>query len=68
MLFEDKLVAIPMLACFKLYVKDNELFDNPTPYRSTVGALQYLTMTMSNLSFIVNKLIQVLKAFTRLQW
>lgn len=32
----------PMLACFKLYIENSELFENPTLYISTMRALQIL--------------------------
>ncbi|XP_028118908.1 uncharacterized protein LOC114316452 [Camellia sinensis] len=35
-----------------------ELFDNPSLYRSIVGALQYLTITRLDIAFTVNQLCQ----------
>ncbi|XP_031282916.1 secreted RxLR effector protein 161-like [Pistacia vera] len=52
----------------KLRSDDNDLFDNPTLYRSTIGALQYLTLTRPDISFTVNRLSQFLQAPTELQW
>ncbi|KAM3289730.1 hypothetical protein P3S67_018019 [Capsicum chacoense] len=46
----------------KLHVGNISYFDDPTYYRNVVGALQYVTLTRSNLAFVVNKL--VLHAFT----
>lgn len=39
---------------------DNDLFDNPTMYCSTTGALHYLSLTRPELSFSVNRLSQFL--------
>lgn len=52
----------PMCLGKKLYLGDSKLFYHPIVYRSTIGALQYLTMTRSYLAFAVNKLSQFLQA------
>jgi homoserine trans-succinylase len=39
-----------------------------THYRSIVGALQYLTLTRPDLSFVVNKMCQYLHAPTEDHW
>ncbi|XP_031124373.1 uncharacterized protein LOC116027087 [Ipomoea triloba] len=40
----------------------DELFDNPTQYRRITGALQYLTITRPDLSYLVNRLCQSMHA------
>ncbi|XP_031252819.1 secreted RxLR effector protein 161-like [Pistacia vera] len=52
----------------KLNLEDSEPFENSALYRSTVGALQYLTISKPNISYVVNKLSQFLKAPTQLHW
>ena len=42
--------------------------EESTRYRSTVGALQYLTLTRSDISFAVNKVCQFLHAPTTVHW
>lgn len=39
-----------------------------TTYRSIVGAVQYLTLTRSDISFVVNKVCQFLHAPTTVHW
>uniref|UniRef100_A0A803Q615 Integrase catalytic domain-containing protein n=1 Tax=Cannabis sativa TaxID=3483 RepID=A0A803Q615_CANSA len=58
--------ATPMTIGKMLSISDGELLENPTEYRSIIGALQYLTHTRPDLSFSVNKLSQFLKAPTTL--
>lgn len=60
--------STPMVVGTKLYGGDSDLFENPFLNRSTVGVLQYITLTRPDVSFVVSKLSQFLKAQTQLQW
>ena len=51
----------PAIVGNKFSKTDGEVLANPTHYRSIVGALQYLTNTRPDISFIVNKLSQFLQ-------
>ena len=48
----------------KLALEDSPPFGDVHLYRSTTGALQYLTLTMSNVAFVINRLNQFLHALT----
>ena len=58
----------PMSLANKLSLHDSDAFAHPTLYRSTIGALQYLTLTRHDLSFSVNKLNQYLHVSTTSHW
>ena len=46
---------IPGMLRQNLSKHDGELFSDATFYRSTIGALQYLTLTRPDISFAVSK-------------
>jgi len=48
----------PMATSLKLTPDGSEAFSDPTLYRQTVGALQYLTFTRPDLTYAVNKVSQ----------
>ena len=58
----------PMCLGNKFSFHDSEAFPHPSLYRSTIGALQYLTLTRPDLDFSVNKLSQFLKEPTVAHW
>ncbi|KAF9689267.1 hypothetical protein SADUNF_Sadunf01G0074100 [Salix dunnii] len=58
----------PMNHSNKLHLQDSELFEHVTLYRSTIGALQYLTLSRPDIAFSVNKLSQFLQAPTQNHW
>ena len=58
----------PMSLANKLSLNDSDTFSNPSLYKSTLGALQYLTMTRPDLAFSMNKLSQFLHAPTVAHW
>ncbi|XP_019173223.1 PREDICTED: uncharacterized protein LOC109168693 [Ipomoea nil] len=49
-------------------VIDATLYDDPTQYKCLAGALQYLTVTLPDLSFSVNQLCQHMRAPTVSHW
>ncbi|XP_015888591.2 uncharacterized mitochondrial protein AtMg00810-like [Ziziphus jujuba] len=57
-----------MMANKPLSLKHGDILANPELYRSTVGALQYLTITRPDISFAVNKLSQFVRAPTLAHW
>ncbi|XP_043721108.1 uncharacterized mitochondrial protein AtMg00810-like [Telopea speciosissima] len=44
------------------------LMDDPTRYRSIVGALQYVTLTQPNVAFSVNRVYQFMHALIDSHW
>uniref|UniRef100_A0A803NJ32 Polyprotein n=1 Tax=Cannabis sativa TaxID=3483 RepID=A0A803NJ32_CANSA len=67
--FEDaKECDTPMVLANKFCQNDSPIFDKPELYRSTMGALQYLTLTRPDIAYSVNKLSQHLKSPTINHW
>lgn len=65
-----KPVDTPLSITEKLSVAEGTKLgpEDSTKYRSMVGALQYLTLTRPDLSFVVNKVCQFLHAPTTTHW
>ena len=60
--------STPMHLGNKFSLNGSPFFSQPSLYRSTIGALQYLTHTRPNISYAVNKLSQFLHAPTIVHW
>ena len=58
----------PIIAGKQLSIHDGDPMSDPHTYRSTVGALQYLTLTRSDITFVVNKASQFMHNPTTLHW
>ncbi|KAK6137201.1 hypothetical protein DH2020_029055 [Rehmannia glutinosa] len=63
-----KPTSTPMAVNLKLALGDSAALADPSSYRSTMGALQYLTLTRPDISFAVNKLSQFLHNPTINHW
>jgi hypothetical protein len=61
-----KAVAMPLSSTTKLSAQTGDLLapNDATKYRNLVGALQYLTLTRADISYLVNKVCQYLHAPT----
>ncbi|CAJ2642451.1 unnamed protein product [Trifolium pratense] len=53
-----KPIGSPMVSSYKLSKFGTDVMTNPTLYRSTVGTLQYATLTRPDISYSVNKVCQ----------
>ncbi|XP_025702787.1 uncharacterized mitochondrial protein AtMg00810-like [Arachis hypogaea] len=58
----------PMISSLKLTQNDSNIYEDPKHYRSIVGALQYLTITHSELSYSVNRVSQFMHSPTINHW
>jgi hypothetical protein len=63
---EAKPVKTPMSTAHTLTLLSGDTLTDPSPYRSLVGALQYLSLTRPNISFAVNKVSQFMHRPTSL--
>jgi histone deacetylase 1/2 len=65
---ECKVVTTPLSTYEKLSISEGDLFSDSdaTKYRSMVGALQYVTITRPDISFLVNKVCHFLHGPTTL--
>ena len=67
-MLEAKPLSSPMASSTNLFVFEGDPLLDATLYRSTVGALQYLSLTRLDITFIVNKLSQFMHRPTTFHW
>ena len=61
-------ISSPMSSGKQLSINDGDVLDTPELYRSTIGALQYLTITRPEIAFAVNKLSQFVHSPSTTNW
>lgn len=62
----SKPCSTPVIADVKMSKHDGLLLDDPSEYRSLVGALQYITWTRPEITYSVNQVCQHMQAPTNL--
>uniref|UniRef100_A0A2N9I5M9 Reverse transcriptase Ty1/copia-type domain-containing protein n=1 Tax=Fagus sylvatica TaxID=28930 RepID=A0A2N9I5M9_FAGSY len=67
-MLEAKPIASPMASSTSLSAYEGEPFPDHTLFRSTIGALQYLSITRPAIAFTVNKLSQFMHKPTLPHW
>jgi hypothetical protein len=67
-MIEAKPVNTPMASSTNLSAYEGEQFPDYTLFRSTVGALQYLSITRPDIAFAVYKLSQFMHKLTQPHW
>uniref|UniRef100_A0A2N9EEM0 Reverse transcriptase Ty1/copia-type domain-containing protein n=1 Tax=Fagus sylvatica TaxID=28930 RepID=A0A2N9EEM0_FAGSY len=67
-MLEAKPVSTPMASSTNLSAYEGEPFPDHTLFRSTVGALQYLSIIRPDIAFAVNKLSQFMHKPTQTHW
>jgi histone deacetylase 1/2 len=63
-----KPIGSPMMSSCKLSKLGSDVMTDPTLYRSTVGALQYATLTRPDIAFSVNKVCQFMSRPLETHW
>jgi hypothetical protein len=67
-MLEAKLITSPMSTSHTLSAFVGDPMDDPTLFRSTVGSLQYLSLTRPDLAFAVNQVCQFMHRPTKVHW
>ncbi|XP_035547429.1 uncharacterized mitochondrial protein AtMg00810-like [Juglans regia] len=63
-----KPVTSPIVGSVKLTLIDGPVFEGPTLYRSTVGSLQYMSLTCLGVAYAVNKVCQFMHTLKVPHW
>ncbi|KAM1547885.1 hypothetical protein ACFX1Z_009145 [Malus domestica] len=61
-MFDSKSAAIPCLPYSRLLKDDGQPYNNPSLYRSIVGALQHLVFTRPDIAFSIHQVSQFMQA------
>ena len=67
-MLQAKGLPTPMTSGLKISSQDGVPVENAQLYRSTVGALQYVTITRLELAYSVNKVCQFMQRLTNEHW
>ena len=67
-MIEAKPISFPMSSSSFLSAFSGDRMDDPFMYWSTIGSLQYLSLTHPDLAFIVNQVCQFMHGPTKLHW
>ena len=67
-MIDAKPMSTPMASSTNLSAYEGEPFSDHTLFRSTVGALQYLSITRPDIGFAINKLSQFMHKPTQPHW
>jgi hypothetical protein len=67
-MLEAKPITNPMSTSHTLSAFVGDPMDDPTLFRSTVGSLQYLSLTRPDLAFAVNRVCQFMHRPTKVHW
>ena len=65
---EAKAISSPMASSMSLSQYQGTPLSDPSSYRSTVGSLQYLSLTRPDIAFAINKVCQFMTNPTDLHW
>ncbi|GJR39883.1 putative RNA-directed DNA polymerase [Tanacetum coccineum] len=60
--------ALKDLGPLNYFLDDSTAFSNPMEYRQVVGSLQYVTLSRSDIAFVVNKVCQYIHASIENHW
>lgn len=65
---DAKAIVTPLSSSVTLQLNDGVPPTDSTQYHQLIGALQHLTLTRSDISFVVNKLSQFMQRPSQIHW